>query len=69
MKLEDIMSKVAESKTLVFGIKAIISASQHFFWENVTPFQDVIEGPGSSARAVEILKLNKCKISITIVYK
>ena len=69
MKLEDIMSKVAESKTLVFGIKAIISASQHFFWENVTPFQDVIEGPGSSARAVEILKLNKCKKALIVTDK
>lgn len=69
MKLEDIMSKVAESKALTGGIKHIIAASEHFLWPNITPFQDVIEGPGSSARAVEILRLNKCTKALIVTDK
>lgn len=69
MKLEDIMSQVAKSKAVVGGIKRIIAVSEYFLWPNITPFQDLIEGPGSSARAVEILKLNKCKKALIVTDK
>lgn len=59
MKLEDVMAKLAENKTGSKILKCVTAATEFGLFQDIIPFQDVIEGPGTSARAVEILKLNK----------
>lgn len=59
MKLEDIMSKMSESTTASKALKCITAATEYGLFQDIIPFQDVIEGPGSSTRTVDLLKANK----------
>lgn len=59
MKLEDVMTKLGENKTGSKILKTVTAATEFGLFQDIIPFQDVIEGPGSSAQTVDILKINK----------
>ncbi len=59
MKLEDVMAKLAEYKAPSNVLKHVTAFTEYVLFPNIIPFQDVIEGPGASARVVDQLKLNK----------
>lgn len=59
MKLEDVVAKLADSKPVTKVVKIAAAGAADVVFPIIIPSQDVIEGAGSSAKAVDVLKRAK----------
>lgn len=66
MALEDYAAKIAAIAPVQKAIHRVVATTEYFIFPLLIPFQDIIEGPGSSERAVELLKNNGNKKALII---
>ncbi len=59
MKMEEAILKISDNKPITKVAKYVAAAAEDLVFPLIIPSQDLYEGPGSSARAAEILKKAK----------